>query len=105
MTCSTIIWISPISTGRPNGRIGSRRGWRRARRSSPASSTRTRTDRTATANRSEEHTSELQSLMRHTYAVFRLKKKNQIKQIDREIARVLRKRNNSEEEQQKVKNT
>src|SRR3546814_8526921 len=28
------------------------------------------------AVRSEEHTSELQSLMRNTYAVFRLKKKN-----------------------------
>src|SRR3546814_2583851 len=27
-------------------------------------------------NRSEEHTSELQSLMRHSYAVFCLKKKN-----------------------------
>src|SRR3546814_7409265 len=27
-------------------------------------------------NRSEEHTSELQSLMRNTYAIFRLKKKN-----------------------------
>src|SRR3546814_8831312 len=30
-------------------------------------------------NRSEEHTSELQSLMRISYAVFCLKKKNQIK--------------------------
>src|SRR3546814_9477591 len=29
------------------------------------------------AQRSEEHTSELQSLMRHSYAVFCLKKKNQ----------------------------
>src|SRR3546814_1258762 len=28
------------------------------------------------ADRSEEHTSELQSLMRNSYAVFRLKKKN-----------------------------
>src|SRR3546814_1592126 len=28
------------------------------------------------SNRSEEHTSELQSLMRHSYAVFCLKKKN-----------------------------
>src|SRR3546814_12600447 len=32
----------------------------------------------ADANRSEEHTSELQSLMRISYAVFCLKKKNQI---------------------------
>src|SRR3546814_3090609 len=29
--------------------------------------------------RSEEHTSELQSLMRHSYAVFRLKKKTKLK--------------------------
>src|SRR3546814_8489849 len=33
----------------------------------------------ATAIRSEEHTSELQSLMRNTYAVFGLKKKQNIK--------------------------
>src|SRR3546814_1263631 len=32
---------------------------------------------TSTASRSEEHTSELQSLMRISYAVFCLKKKNQ----------------------------
>src|SRR3546814_6523772 len=32
-------------------------------------------DRTQTSNRSEEHTSELQSLMRISYAVFCLKKK------------------------------
>src|SRR3546814_5658931 len=31
---------------------------------------------TALYHRSEEHTSELQSLMRHSYAVFRSKKKN-----------------------------
>src|SRR3546814_9405825 len=34
----------------------------------------------ASADRSEEHTSELQSLMRHSYAVFCLKKKNITKQ-------------------------
>src|SRR3546814_5728655 len=33
------------------------------------------------SRRSEEHTSELQSLMRNTYAVFCLKKKQQIKDI------------------------
>src|SRR3546814_1585816 len=33
------------------------------------------------APRSEEHTSELQSLMRISYAVFCLKKKNEIKQV------------------------
>src|SRR3546814_10543835 len=35
--------------------------------------------RVSTASRSEEHTSELQSLMRISYAVFCLKKKKQIK--------------------------
>src|SRR3546814_9016961 len=35
--------------------------------------------KTQTGGRSEEHTSELQSLMRISYAVFCLKKKNQIK--------------------------
>src|SRR3546814_6796609 len=38
---------------------------------------RARHGRAADAARSEEHTSELQSLMRHSYAVFCLKKKNQ----------------------------
>src|SRR3546814_4393987 len=38
-----------------------------------------RASRTAYAMRSEEHTSELQSLMRISYAVFCLKKKNTIK--------------------------
>src|SRR3546814_8287739 len=35
--------------------------------------------------RSEEHTSELQSLMRHSYAVFCLKKKKQEKKYKRQI--------------------
>src|SRR3546814_5300377 len=39
----------------------------------------TRTARPAYSTRSEEHTSELQSLMRISYAVFCLKKKNKIK--------------------------
>src|SRR3546814_6233488 len=38
--------------------------------------------------RSEEHTSELQSLMRISYAVFCLKKKTQHKQIMRQIANI-----------------
>src|SRR3546814_1236305 len=42
------------------------------------------------ANRSEEHTSELQSLMRISYAVFCLKKK--IKQIIRNFTREIRNR-------------
>src|SRR3546814_2394632 len=37
--------------------------------------------RTESAKRSEEHTSELQSLMRISYAVFCLKKKNKHQQI------------------------
>src|SRR3546814_4257847 len=36
----------------------------------------------AAVNRSEEHTSELQSLMRSSYAVFCLKKKNNRKALD-----------------------
>src|SRR3546814_4539755 len=36
----------------------------------------------STSGRSEEHTSELQSLMRTSYAVFCLKKKNKKKQTD-----------------------
>src|SRR3546814_1579639 len=40
----------------------------------------------AEANRSEEHTSELQSLMRNSYAVFCLKKKKQIIAKNKNIA-------------------
>src|SRR3546814_8664660 len=36
--------------------------------------------------RSEEHTSELQSLMRISYAVFCLKKKNKTKQYNRQLS-------------------
>src|SRR3546814_1986598 len=43
-------------------------------RPTPATSTSSATP--ARTNRSEEHTSELQSLMRNSYAVFCLKKKN-----------------------------
>src|SRR3546814_3855249 len=43
---------------------------------SPTCFTETRIDRLARLSRSEEHTSELQSLMRNSYAVFCLKKKN-----------------------------
>src|SRR3546814_9204689 len=42
----------------------------------PASSRRTSASSIAMPGRSEEHTSELQSLMRISYAVFCLKKKN-----------------------------
>src|SRR3546814_9156579 len=37
--------------------------------------------RTQAENRSEEHTSELQSLMRNSYSVFRLKKKKKNKKV------------------------
>src|SRR3546814_7642053 len=40
------------------------------------------------ANRSEEHTSELQSLMRNSYAVVCLKKKNTIKATARNIMKL-----------------
>src|SRR3546814_7098611 len=46
-----------------------------AGRLSRCSSTKTRKARIAGSLRSEEHTSELQSLMRNSYAVFCLKKK------------------------------
>src|SRR3546814_10785931 len=43
--------------------------------SAPCPAPRRSTTRTAMPNRTEEHTSELQSLMRNSYAVFGLKKK------------------------------
>src|SRR3546814_6399307 len=45
----------------------------------PAAHCRAQARRRCSERRSEEHTSELQSLMRISYAVFCLKKKNQIK--------------------------
>src|SRR3546814_1476478 len=45
--------------------------------SAPPQDKRFISDRTSQLSRSEEHTSELQSLMRISYAVFCLKKKNQ----------------------------
>src|SRR3546814_9928205 len=68
----------------PIAASGTRWSKRRARRSFRPSTTsaavgaRSRSKRsTPTARRSEEHTSELQSLMRISYAVFCLKKKKQ----------------------------
>src|SRR3546814_8613028 len=43
--------------------------------------------RPTSVGRSEEHTSELQSLMRISYAVFCLKKKNQTKQTTKQKAK------------------
>src|SRR3546814_9974123 len=54
------------------------RPWRRPHQSRPAAS---QILKAAPLNRSEEHTSELQSLMRISYAVFCLKKKNKTNSI------------------------
>src|SRR3546814_1244600 len=54
----------PDRVGRPVGRVGA------ARRGPPSGS------------RSEEHTSELQSLLRISYAVFRLKTKNNTPELN-----------------------
>src|SRR3546814_1613418 len=51
------------------------RGGERCKRNDGGRQGMTRAQRTARAHRSEEHTSELQSLMRTSYAVFCLKKK------------------------------
>src|SRR3546814_6442521 len=45
-------------------------------------------DRPSTRSRSEEHTSELQSLMRSSYAVFCLKKKKQMRTEYRQVKRI-----------------
>src|SRR3546814_3440463 len=62
----------------------SRRSFKRKAKASNGRSTSTvsvaRSSRQAVSRRSEEHTSELQSLMRISYAVFCLKKKNTQKQ-------------------------
>src|SRR3546814_7067713 len=75
----TTLVRSSAATARP------RAGWRSAPtiwRHGSRSSLRTARSLTANACRSEEHTSELQSLMRHSYAFFCLKKKNTQKAID-----------------------
>src|SRR3546814_7934950 len=71
--CSSDLWSPPAKARRwklPIGRSWSEisRGGRAPHRSRPITSLRSRP-------RSEEHTSELQSLMRISYAVFCLKKK------------------------------
>src|SRR3546814_19807805 len=76
----TTLFRSPL-TGRPR-RTGRRWGRRAARgpdppeRSPPGPPRADRPRRHSACRRSEEHTSELQSLMRISYAVFCLKKKN-----------------------------
>src|SRR3546814_5773749 len=53
------------------------------------------TDRLVTHRRSEEHTSELQSLMRNSYAVFCLKKKNKKQQQHKNTTYTLTKSHNT----------
>src|SRR3546814_3696474 len=62
--------------GRRREREGGAAPWRMRGPISRPGSSATMTRRPSTASRSEEHTSELQSLMRISYAVFCLKKKN-----------------------------
>src|SRR3546814_2730048 len=67
--------MPPIGLSRPAFRRSSRLASRK-RRSRRSTATRLRgSARSLPARRSEEHTSELQSLMRNSYAVFCLKKK------------------------------
>src|SRR3546814_9833713 len=66
--------LSP-GTGRPPGPATAR--------IAPDGRATARCCRRCTPNRSEEHTSELQSLMRISYAVFCLKKKNTTNQINK----------------------
>src|SRR3546814_2254679 len=65
--------LAPAKHSRPARQLAPKRLVRPARGCSPAAS------QAKASKRSEEHTSELQSLMRTSYAVFCLKKKNNIK--------------------------
>src|SRR3546814_6022216 len=78
---------APGRVRRPAGRVAqaTQPGSRRTAALAPGRS-RSGASPAGTAHlRSEEHTSELQSLMRISYAVFCLKKKNQITHISRTI--------------------
>src|SRR3546814_4050459 len=76
--CSMGVWMfSAMTKARSSGEACSSS----AGRTVPALFTRYSTSRSA-ASRSEEHTSELQSLMRNSYAVLCLKKKNIALHID-----------------------
>src|SRR3546814_1224511 len=72
---------------------------RTAPRSRPASRSRTGI-RITTRSRSEEHTSELQSLMRISYAVFCLKKKNKNNKTNIHIHIVINRQNDATDEVQ-----
>src|SRR3546814_4706242 len=72
----------PSRGGRGENRDGDRAGRQGGRRGAPALQVDMRACKHASINeaeRSEEHTSELQSLMRISYAVFCLKKKKKIR--------------------------
>src|SRR3546814_7929073 len=68
----TTLFRSEPASGRAGPPAGTRSAWRGLRPLPAASRAAARTG----GQRSEEHTSELQSLMRISYAVFCLKKKN-----------------------------
>src|SRR3546814_4440894 len=68
----------PFALNRDLAQSGSYSGEGRLFRSPVMPATRTETDSIGPIERSEEHTSELQSLMRISYAVFCLKKKKNI---------------------------
>src|SRR3546814_3102830 len=71
----------------PNRKSRRLKGWSRNMAASPWSETASMTHRQWRAQRSEEHTSELQSLMRISYAVFCLKKKKKADETMQNIHR------------------
>src|SRR3546814_6587236 len=75
----TTLFRSPVSLNFDN--VAQQRGGRRDARQMRSTGTWSKR-RASSSSRSEEHTSELQSLMRISYAVFCLKKKNQNTRID-----------------------
>src|SRR3546814_1296005 len=79
---SLLGWTSVRPTAGSAGQAAGGCGQRRGRTGCAANRC-----RPGSAARSEEHTSELQSLMRHSYAVFRLKKKKSITQPHSEPTR------------------
>src|SRR3546814_8716109 len=69
----SLVWMNSVPSC--SSTSYSRPGWRGATRIGAAVGSLAGTSRTSLVTRSEEHTSELQSLMRISYAVFCLKKK------------------------------
>src|SRR3546814_7196912 len=66
---------TPMTSGRPKRRMRTTRSWLDPLAAHMRRIVRSRSARSDIHQRSEEHTSELQSLMRISYAVFCLKKK------------------------------